>query len=351
MEHINNERENLLNNEGLKKSFESSSKDSVITVTETLTVCLVYVLSLILMTFLMFFLIRLNWSKLLNFILSSTIAALFVVSGLFWLTMAASFDLTVDSITTTFFMYNIVMLAFFSIMWSAPKILNQTYQIYFAVLIAWYIDTLTPIWIGWGMLAILSIWDLFAVLPEYGPLNMIIKILDKRGQKLPNALIYSVYFDWPAMKKLKLAKQLKSNNQNDLELNTFLQTNENNNNNNERGPIRIMPVDSIDAIETTQSETKIDDDDDDGPKLGIGDFVFYSVLIAKSATQLNLTTVFACFLTIIVGLTITMSLVAYLSRPLPALPISIFLAMIVFFGNEYFGNIFCNRLSLNQIFI
>ena len=94
-----------------------------------------------------------------------------------------------------------------------------------------------------------------------------------------------------------------------------------------------------------------EEEEDDGPKLGLGDFVFYSLLIAKAATQLNITTIIACYLSIIMGLTITISLVAYLSRPLPALPISIFIAIAIFFSNEYTVVPFCNRLSLNQIFI
>ncbi len=349
---LSNERENFFNNEGLKQTFVSNSKDSFMTVSHIIYICLVYIGSLIGMTLLMLLLIHLNWNKALNLILSTTIIVLFLVSVLFWVTMAASVEFTIDALTASLFIYNHIVLAYFSVMCSAPKILNQIYQIYFAVLIAWYIDTLTPIWIGWAMLVILSIWDLFAVLPEYGPLNMIIKILDKRGQKLPNALIYSIYLHWPALEKL--VKNLKSNVQQDLEAKISLSINQNNNNNTTEKI--IVDETQINEIETVQpmipNETsETDQDIDDGPKLGIGDFVFYSVLIAKSATQLNLTTILACYLTIIVGLTITMTLVAYLSRPLPALPISIFLAIIVFFGNEFAIVPFYNRLSLKQNFI
>lgn len=65
-------------------------------------------------------------------------------------------------------------------------------------------------------------------------------------------------------------------------------------------------------------------------KLGLGDFVFYSVLVSRAALA-GITTFAACFVAIICGLAGTIALLAVIQRALPALPISIFLGVIVFF--------------------
>ena len=79
-------------------------------------------------------------------------------------------------------------------------------------------------------------------------------------------------------------------------------------------------------------EESMDDDDDseDGRysntiKLGLGDFIFYSVLVAKSA-QYSFTCFASSFLVILAGLGGTLVLLAVYKHALPALPISIFLA-------------------------
>jgi presenilin 1 len=75
-------------------------------------------------------------------------------------------------------------------------------------------------------------------------------------------------------------------------------------------------------------------DDDDAPqrnsiRLGLGDFIFYSVLVAKAA-QYSFATFAACMLVILAGLGGTLVLLSVYHHALPALPISILFGILFY---------------------
>uniref|UniRef100_A0A2P2JMM0 Presenilin n=1 Tax=Rhizophora mucronata TaxID=61149 RepID=A0A2P2JMM0_RHIMU len=83
-------------------------------------------------------------------------------------------------------------------------------------------------------------------------------------------------------------------------------------------------------------------------KLGLGDFIFYSVLVGRAAMY-DFMTVYACYLAIIAGLGITLMLLAFYQKALPALPVSIALGVLFYFLTRLLLEAFVVQCSLNLV--
>jgi len=88
-----------------------------------------------------------------------------------------------------------------------------------------------------------------------------------------------------------------------------------------------------------------------GAQLGLGDFVLYSVLVGLVGVQGDWPITLATFLSLQIGLCVTLCAVAVCERPVPALPVSIFLAMAVHFATSFLLSTLFRQLSASQIFV
>ena len=104
-------------------------------------------------------------------------------------------------------------------------------------------------------------------------------------------------------------------------------------------PKRILWIDRQGRVFAESADYGDNDDMEDSGsnsiRLGLGDFIFYSVMVAKAA-ETSFTTFVACMLVILAGLGATLILLSVFHHALPALPISIALGIFFYLVTRFF---------------
>merc|ERR1712112_646896 len=228
--------------------------------------------------------------------------------------------------------------------------------------------------------AVISLWDLFAVLAPFGPLRILVETAQERNEQIFPSLIYSSGMVYALVgmadrdtEQQENAEQVapkapsRSRNSNQGEQDQADGFNEDwNRATEERSRERDRRVRQRQAeaggsdrpIARTQPqqppagqmETE-EDEEDRGVKLGLGDFIFYSILVGKASSYGDWNTTLACFVAILIGLCLTLVFLALFRKALPALPISIAFGLIFYFLTKEIVTPFCDELSSQQIFI
>ncbi|KAK7377927.1 hypothetical protein VNO80_03362 [Phaseolus coccineus] len=292
-------------------------------------------------------------------------SAFFVLAsmgGSILLSLLQRFSIPIDAITSLLLLFNFTVVGVLSVFAGGiPILLRQGYMVCLGIIVAaWF--TKLPEWTTWTLLVALALYDLVAVLAPGGPLKLLVDLASTRNEELP-ALVYearpTVATRTPAAlgflvagvsdseaSRVELQVVSRDNvsnidNDNDDDINM----NHGRSDEGERSPLvggmrfgevvideEMSPLVEMGGVGDGEEEERVmrEIGGDRGIKLGLGDFVFYSVLVGRAAMY-DLMTVYACYLAIISGLGCTLILLSVCRQALPALPISIALGVLFYF--------------------
>ncbi|CAJ1006989.1 putative Presenilin [Leishmania naiffi] len=211
-----------------------------------------------------------------------------------WLDLFCTyFQIPYNVITMGIFVWNFGAVGLVTLFYYSHPTVTQVYLVIASILTAWSLTSL-PEWSTWALLICIATYDIVAVLWQQGPLHRLIKIAQERDEPIPGFIYDSAHriapISQPATEK----------------------------------STHVRPVSAESLMVTAQNAAPF--------KLGLGDFIFYSLLVSRASLSGFVSWGF-CVVSILVGMMGTLlSLLLFRNslRALPALPCSIFLSIVVF---------------------
>lgn len=257
-----------------------------------------------------------------------------------------------------------------------PILVTQSYLVVIAILVAYWFTRL-PEWTTWFLLIALALYDLAAVLLPVGPLRLLVELAISRDEDIP-ALVYEAR---PVVDESGLRDGISQRRWRRETVSSDQNGNQNLRVNSEEGStptLGQLQSGGNSSISPNLARAEEGNADLSAPlieqrmvpppmvsnesnalegiglgssgaiKLGLGDFIFYSVLVGRAAMY-DFMTVYACYLAIIAGLGVTLMLLAVYQKALPALPVSITLGVVFYFLTRFLLEVFIVQCSVNLV--
>ncbi|KAK9066588.1 hypothetical protein SSX86_013911 [Deinandra increscens subsp. villosa] len=302
---------------------------------------LVFVAVVTAVTFLLVLLFYFNCTKFLKYYMGfSAFLVLGFMGGEIGIFLIQVFKFAIDCFTYLLLLLNFAIVGVFAVFMSKfPIFVTQSYMVVIGVLTAYWF-TMLPEWTTWVLLVAMALYDLAAVLLPGGPLRLLVELAISRDEDIP-ALVYEArpIFDpgsnTTVQRRTWRDRDRRGNPESQTTGPQVGSETVGSSQNVEEGNVHELSVPLIERVRDhgLQPENLGIEGIGLGSlgaiKLGLGDFIFYSVLVGRAAMY-DFMTVYACYLAIIAGLGITLILLALYQKALPALPVSVLLGVLFY---------------------
>lgn len=329
---------------------------------------LVFVAVVTVVTFLLVLLFYFRCTKFLKYYMGfSAFLVLGFMGGEIALFLIQVFKIAIDSFTYVLLLFNFTIVGVLAVFMSKiPIFVTQSYMVIIGVLTAYWF-TMLPEWTTWVLLVAMALYDLAAVLLPGGPLRLLVELAISRDEDIP-ALVYEARPTVDPRRNSIVQRRIWRNGGVNPESLTgshidpeSIESFQNQRiiANAEEGQVQVQ----VRELSAPLIDHRIRDHGPVGEnlvlegiglgssgaiKLGLGDFIFYSVLVGRAAMY-DFMTVYACYLAIIAGLGITLMLLALYQKALPALPVSVLLGVLFYVLTRVFLEEFIVQCSSNLL--